>query len=844
MTFLHAGLAAAGLACVAIPIIIHLLMRRRRKPIMWGAMRFLLEAYQKHRRRLLLEKWLLLLSRCALVALVGMAIGRPLIGALGGAGAGGRTVYILLDNGIASGASGADGRTALDRAKDRAKAILGTLTSDGDRAALICLGGPAELLVVPPSSDIRAVTSLIEGVAPTDSRTDLAGGFSAVAPAIQAEKSGGTDHRGNRTFVAVLSDYLDGSADLAGVLPRLPEGVRLLTSGPGEGASNVSIVGLEPLRSVVVTGRASDKPGVGPDSVSAVGDQARILLRRTGPSVARAANTTIDVAILRPGAEGPQAPTPRAGTASVVTVHWSPGEETAAASVQVSAPTVPDSRAGPEETNIIEAVIRAAGPDEDALPADNTWRRPIEVREALRVGVVAPRRFGARERVDRLDASEWMRLALRPGESAGVDVVEIEPVSLDSARLAGLDALALPRPDLVPEAAWAKVRLFLDGGGLVLVTPPAGVSVHIWPDAMTKALGLPWRLAREATTFGASGSPAQTVLPGPKVAPAGGDSETSLSRGVLALIEGELADLTRPISVWRTLPMQGEEDSGSRLLTLANGATFVWSGSPAPAAARATPTRGGAAPGEPGSAPASRPAQSGETEKGLVVYLASALDLDWTDLPAKPLMVPLVQEIIKQGIGRARGSFSAIAGAKVAAPARTVELRSQPTLAPRAAAPKDDAAAPQIIPVDETGTGAAPIRRAGLWKAVDERGASRGIIAVNADALGSRTQAQDRSQVEKWLAAATPDGQIVRLDEQGATTDAEGAGSKGLGASAASALSRQAEKSPISFPLLIAAGVLALIELWLARRASHAESGGATVRGVPAMNSRTRTGAA
>ena len=58
MTFLHAGLAAAAVGAVAIPILIHLLMRRRRRPVMWGAMRFLLEAYRRQRRRLMVERWL------------------------------------------------------------------------------------------------------------------------------------------------------------------------------------------------------------------------------------------------------------------------------------------------------------------------------------------------------------------------------------------------------------------------------------------------------------------------------------------------------------------------------------------------------------------------------------------------------------------------------------------------------------------------------------------------------------------------------------------------------------------------------------------------------------------
>ena len=46
MTFLHPGILVAGLLAVAIPILIHLLLRRKRQPVKWGAMRFLLEAYR------------------------------------------------------------------------------------------------------------------------------------------------------------------------------------------------------------------------------------------------------------------------------------------------------------------------------------------------------------------------------------------------------------------------------------------------------------------------------------------------------------------------------------------------------------------------------------------------------------------------------------------------------------------------------------------------------------------------------------------------------------------------------------------------------------------------------
>ena len=79
MTLLHPAIAVAGALAVAIPILIHLLLRRRRKPVMWGAMRFLLEAMRQQRRRLRLEQFLLLAARCLIIALAAMAIARPTI---------------------------------------------------------------------------------------------------------------------------------------------------------------------------------------------------------------------------------------------------------------------------------------------------------------------------------------------------------------------------------------------------------------------------------------------------------------------------------------------------------------------------------------------------------------------------------------------------------------------------------------------------------------------------------------------------------------------------------------------------------------------------------------------
>ncbi len=76
MTFLNWSILF-GLIAVAIPIVIHLLNRRRAKSVQWGAMRFLLASVASRNQRILLEEMLLMILRCLTVALVVLAIARP-----------------------------------------------------------------------------------------------------------------------------------------------------------------------------------------------------------------------------------------------------------------------------------------------------------------------------------------------------------------------------------------------------------------------------------------------------------------------------------------------------------------------------------------------------------------------------------------------------------------------------------------------------------------------------------------------------------------------------------------------------------------------------------------------
>ena len=87
MNFLN-PLFLFGLGAAAIPVLIHLLTRRKPREVRFPSLDFLAEVNQSEIRRLRLKQWLLLLLRTLAVALLALALARPSLqgGARGGIG--------------------------------------------------------------------------------------------------------------------------------------------------------------------------------------------------------------------------------------------------------------------------------------------------------------------------------------------------------------------------------------------------------------------------------------------------------------------------------------------------------------------------------------------------------------------------------------------------------------------------------------------------------------------------------------------------------------------------------------------------------------------------------------
>jgi von Willebrand factor type A domain/Aerotolerance regulator N-terminal len=174
-----------GLAAAGIPILIHLLNRRRYREVPWAAMRFLLAAIRKNRRRIRIEQWLLLAVRTLLVLLVVAAMAKPFLESFGAVIAGSRTHRVLvLDASLSMGYTSGEASRF-----EQAKALAAQLVKDsrrGDAVSIIMMADPPRVTIGDPSPNLSEVRKEIDELSQTHGGTDLAATFEAIERVLEA----------------------------------------------------------------------------------------------------------------------------------------------------------------------------------------------------------------------------------------------------------------------------------------------------------------------------------------------------------------------------------------------------------------------------------------------------------------------------------------------------------------------------------------------------------------------------------------------------------------------------------------------------------------------------------
>ncbi|MEO8433435.1 MAG: VWA domain-containing protein [Pyrinomonadaceae bacterium] len=179
MTFL-APLTLIALMLIALPLAIHLLVRRRAKRLDFPSLRFLRETSTfKFRPRRLRQPLLLALRVFALLLLVA-GLARPLITYRGRRPL---TRVILLDTSLSMRAGG-----RAEAATQQARAIIERLGKD-ERAALIAFSAEA-IVLVSPTSDRQQLEAALQRYVPDAAAADYANGLAAAEALLAAEPPG------------------------------------------------------------------------------------------------------------------------------------------------------------------------------------------------------------------------------------------------------------------------------------------------------------------------------------------------------------------------------------------------------------------------------------------------------------------------------------------------------------------------------------------------------------------------------------------------------------------------------------------------------------------------------
>lgn len=101
MNFLN-PLFLLALPLVALPIVIHLLRRKQRQVVSWGAMQFLTDAVGEGKRFDRLEEWVLLALRALALLVLILALARPLISGLNPTQSASREVLLIIDDSLST----------------------------------------------------------------------------------------------------------------------------------------------------------------------------------------------------------------------------------------------------------------------------------------------------------------------------------------------------------------------------------------------------------------------------------------------------------------------------------------------------------------------------------------------------------------------------------------------------------------------------------------------------------------------------------------------------------------------------------------------------------------------
>src|SRR5512143_223705 len=397
----------AGLAAIAVPVIIHLIHRERRVVIEFPSLMFLQRIPYRSVRRQKIRHLLLLLLRCIALALLVAAFARPFFERrrAGVSTTGAREVVVLLDRSSSMGDANRWGK-----AKGAARKVVAALSA-GDRATLVLFAGDAAVASEPMATPDRIIAAI--NAAKLSAEGTRYGGALKLASQIVAASTL------PRREVVLISDFQKiGWANHNEIV--FPQGTTVTPVDLGGGASSDVAV------SQVTTDRDSTPER---DRVTVA---ARLI--NTG-----AATTTV-AATLSIGGRDAQTQRVTLPTSGVQQVAFTP----------IAVPS-----------GTTKGVVHITP---DSLAQDDVLNFTIAPDEAVPVLIVEP---AAPRENQSLFLSRALAIGDRPSFRIDVKAVgALTPRDFDGRALVVLDEVTPPTGPV-----GARLRALIDGGGGVIVAP-------------------------------------------------------------------------------------------------------------------------------------------------------------------------------------------------------------------------------------------------------------------------------------------------------------------------------------------------------------------------------------
>lgn len=172
MAFLN-PLLLLGTAGIGIPILIHLLNRRRFRKLPWAAMRYLKTSVERNQRRIKTQDWILLAIRCLLVVLLAIALARPSLKDFSVPWLGSEvSSVVILDRSASMAHLAPDGSSRFDKAKIVALDAVSSLPA-GSQSSLMLLPNAVSAPSRLSPSDVIAWDNLLGEMEVTAGSADL-----------------------------------------------------------------------------------------------------------------------------------------------------------------------------------------------------------------------------------------------------------------------------------------------------------------------------------------------------------------------------------------------------------------------------------------------------------------------------------------------------------------------------------------------------------------------------------------------------------------------------------------------------------------------------------------------